>query len=384
MLAVPRAKPVGWTDDDDFTPVQATQMDVNIELLDQEADRIVQLGGVSWQASRLLAPSPAFGAIPQLVPLLPARAFDLGGDRFRIPILMGDAAGGGTQRLFTANGLVYNTGGLISPSFTGFVEASAGGPGELFVIKVAASDSHQYSTDHGATWTLGTVGTAGLLRHAGYAYVNSQHCYLLGDSLGAVQWKHTLAGTLTTYTMPGASSASAVHGEFANNGTTTIVYCVPVDGHSYSSIFYSTDSGHSWSLGTQLDGLGNVKWSKYWQRFIAWDDTGDITTSADGITWTFLRNSLVSLAGIGVFAGKRTFAVAGPFIAKLWRNTTFNQQQGVAISANLGADGSWNFFPLSERTDYIMKIYGFNGRFYANSDDTVWQSTPFAAQAREL
>lgn len=383
MLKNPRAKPGGWAPGDaEFTPAQATLMDVNISLIDATLGRKAQLGAITWWPSRKLAPTPAFAGVPQIVPLLPKRSFSAGTGQFRIPILMGDSSTS-TQLLRTGDGSTYTAGGLITPAWSVFKEACAGGPGEIFLTQ-NSSGQYTYSTDHGATWTTFTFVMAGI-SDIGYAYVNGQHCYLFSDTSSGLFFKHTLGGSQVGTALPGAVDKLSFNGEFANNERDTIAYCVPVNGNAFSSIFYSVDSGHTWRLGRELNGIGNLTWSRHWKRFVVWEEDGTISTSVDAVKWKSTRFQASAVnTGMQVI-GKRAFAAAGPYIAKLWLNLIDppnHYQHGVALSPDLGS--SWNFFPIEDNLNFPAGLYGFNDRFYVTGSDAVWQSSPLSSPAHEL
>lgn len=280
------------------------------------------------------------------------------------------------------DGSIWKPKGGASPAFTNFTACAPGPAGTILIIQL--SPAVQWSTDYGTTWTENSVGfTNSLAVHYGLnRFWLCQH----GEVIVATSAAGLISGTHATMPVPGGGSFTGSP-EFADDKIGTICLISNATGGSaptYPSVYTSTDLGTTWTKTLDLTGSlhGNLHYDSVRGLFVTWDDTGSVSTSADGLTWV-RGTATTGSASAGMVTGAHTFAIVGAAIAKLWLvNTGSDFAQGVAYSFDLGA--SWYIYIFGSDTVQLTQLRAGNNRLHALDPFRIWQSAPIATNDKDL
>ena len=344
----------------------------------------------SW---RNAAPPNASGGVnyTELIGLQTASSFDINGDRELIPVLIGPNSSDTNKAYFLRGtpSLTFESNATRAGTGLGGVTfAFAGEPG---AILISNGPVEIVSTDHGGSWaTTSTFSGASSSAGGHYAFLSGASHYLVAKygAFNQVERCATLTGSSSNANLPGGVAINAgTIAEFADDKIANIVLLAHVASNTFASIFWSSDSGATWTKVKDLSGANaNISFSDFSGEFVAWDDSGGIYTSLTGQTWTQVSGSADSTRGF--VGGRDTFACVGPAIVKVWTYTLPGgsgfTKNGIAYSFDMGS--TWNFsaFGATDAGTTLLRLKSFNGRLFAMTGLVLYMSGCLSAPFNEL
>ncbi|HEY5377308.1 MAG TPA: sialidase family protein [Polyangiaceae bacterium] len=377
-LPIPRVKPLGWVDDEVFLAAQATQLDLNISLLDGQNSVDEQLAahaGMQFTRTDLKSGTSILSKLTAI-----QQTTTVGAPANRQAMILAS----GTTTLPAPAFEMLNDG--TSPSLcqnfgagTGGVPLSAPACDASGVFFYGGNGGNVYASfDGGASSVLQTV--TGLSAPVTWVGATLAHYLVWELSTSRLYVSSALAGTWTNSVFAFSSPI-----DLATNGAG--VYVMYGNASGTPKIYRSTDDGVTWTLefNAPTSGVGGLCYSTTDQKFYllvpdSLTSQPKLYQSADGATWTLAR-TIAALQGAN-FGGHHTVAAVGNVIACVANravNAINRHPYGVAYTLDAGATWFEEYFSDPTGGNPIAELIAANGRFYAIDSLALYQSGVLAA-----